>query len=96
MFVHGHAVATGEDPRVVYAALYAELARGLLGRGIFDHTVHMPVSEGTVEESWADLGFGRAHVVAVRSSEPVGRGNPSVMVRRATPDDVQSVQRPDR
>jgi GNAT superfamily N-acetyltransferase len=92
MFVHGHGVATAEDPQDVYAELYATMARGLIARGILDHTVHVPVRDAGVEEAWADLGFGRANVVAVRSTEPVGRGNPAVVVRRATPDDVDRVQ----
>ena len=92
--VHGHAVADGADAGRVYGALFGELAGPRSGAGVIDHVVHLPIGDPAVEASWVSLGFGRANLVAVRDLAPVDVPVASgVEVRRATPDELDIVDR---
>jgi len=92
--VHGHAVAASVAPAPAYAALFGELARRALERGLTDHVAHVPIGDPATEAAWVALGFGRVNAVAVRDLAPVDRPLPSdVEVRIATPDELDVVDR---
>ena len=92
--VHGHAVAGHVDPGRIYAALFGELARRALERGVVDHVVHVPIGDPATEAAWVALGFGRVNAVAVRDLAPLERPPASdVEVRVATPEELDIVDR---
>ncbi len=92
--VHGHAVAGHVDPGRIYAALFGELARHALERGVVDHVVHVPIGDPATEAAWVALGFGRVNAVAVRDLAPLERPPASdVEVRVATPEELDIVDR---
>ena len=92
--VHGHAVAASVAPGPAYAALFGELARRALERGVTDHVAHVPIGDPATEAAWVALGFGRVNAVAVRDLAPVDRPLPfDVEVRIATPDELDVVDR---
>jgi GNAT superfamily N-acetyltransferase len=94
--VHGHAVAGHVHPGRIYSALFGELARRALDRGIVDHIVHVPIGDPATEAAWVALGFGRVNVVAVRDVAPLERPPASdVQVRVATSDELDIVARHD-
>jgi GNAT superfamily N-acetyltransferase len=90
--VHGHAVAGHVDPGRIYPALFGELARRALERGVIDHVVHVPIGDPATEAAWVALGFGRVNAVAVRDLAPLERPPVSdVEVRVATPEELDIV-----
>lgn len=65
----GHAVASVDpDTAGVYGALYTELAKHWVERGVLVHDVELPAVR-EIEDAWNDLGFGRRVCIGSRSSE---------------------------
>ena len=64
--LHGHAVAADADQQLLYEAMYAALAKRWVSAGFFIHNVAVSALDRTVLEAWAQLGFGRKSVCAVR------------------------------
>lgn len=94
MLAHGHAVAQDLDAGHVYGALYARLAEGWVAAGILDHTAHVPAGEPSVNEAWADLGFGRGGAFALRdAAAPLPDPPADVEVRIAGVEDLDVVYR---
>lgn len=94
LLAHAHAVAPDAEPSAIYHALFAVLAERLLTDGIFEHVAHVPAGNSTVLDAWYSLGFGKANAVAIRDLSPLRRsGTRAVEIRRATPDDIDIVQR---
>jgi GNAT superfamily N-acetyltransferase len=94
LIVHGHAVAPGADPGIVYHALFASLAEQYRSADITDHFAHVPAGDPAIESAWAMLGFGRDHAAAIRDLRPLHHlpsGN--VSIREATPEDLDIVDR---
>jgi len=92
--VFGHAVAPSADPFETYAEMFGALAPRFVDRGVIEHAVHVPLGDAAVEQAWIALGFGRFDVVAARDLSPIAiarQGN--ARVRRATPDDLDVVDR---
>lgn len=69
--LHGHAVRrseeSGPDAATVYRAMYSTLAADWVADGFFTHNVAVRALEAEVVEAWAELGFGRKSVCAIRS-----------------------------
>lgn len=64
--LHGHAIAADADQAVVYEALYGALARRWVADGFFVHNVAVRSVDREALEAWAQLGFGRKSVCAIR------------------------------
>lgn len=93
MFAHGHSLADGADASETYGALYAALAARWVRRGLLDHAVHVPAEDPALA-AWANLGFGGSAAVAARDLAPVAAGRiGKVQVRRAAPEDLDTVDR---
>jgi GNAT superfamily N-acetyltransferase len=71
--LHGHAIADGADPQLLYEAMYAGVARGWIADGFFVHNVAVSALDRAVVEAWSVLGFGRKSMCAVRPTTPLER-----------------------
>jgi GNAT superfamily N-acetyltransferase len=92
----GHAVdSVDADTAGVYGALYAELAKHWVERGVLIHDVELPAVR-EIEDAWNDLGFGRRVCIGSRSSDVLpgdailGAGTE---LRVADIDDLSSIVR---
>lgn len=72
--LHGHAVAADVEIPYAYEAMYAALARRWVADGFFVHNVAMGALDRDVLEAWAQLGFGRKSMCAVRPTARIETG----------------------
>ena len=89
-----HAVATREDPIVLYRAMYAELAAAWAADGFYVHVVHITPGDGPLQEAWLSLGFGRTQTCATRDvTIPVAGASPNgrIQIHEAGPEDLDVV-----
>jgi GNAT superfamily N-acetyltransferase len=64
--LHGHAVAAEADASVLYESMYAVLAEKWVADGFFVHAVAVRALDRAATEAWANLGFARKSICAVR------------------------------
>ncbi len=94
----GHAVATSEDPIVLYRAMYAELAAAWAADGFYVHVVHITPGDAALQEAWLSLGFGRTQTCATRDvAVPVAGASPNthIEIHEAGPEDLDVVMQLD-
>lgn len=90
-WIISHAVSEADGPEL-YRHLYAALAERWLARGSFAHFTDAYTCEHEAIDAWFSLGFGQAAVHALRdTSPPRVRPVPGLNIRRAGPEDVESV-----
>lgn len=88
----GHAVAEGQDPGVVYRALFAFLAADLVRDGFLDFGVGVLAAEREVADAWSALGFGRQFTLALRGVEPLpAPARADLEIREAQEQDLPDV-----
>jgi GNAT superfamily N-acetyltransferase len=85
------ALAAGEELEL-QREMYAVAAPAWLRQGYFVHTVNVLASDAQSLEGWYSLGFARDGYLCVRDLSPVTGAESEVVVRRAGPDDLDSVR----
>lgn len=86
-------VARGEE---TLTALYAAASERWLAEGRRLHAITVWADEPRLEEAWHSLGFGRSVVDAGRDLRPVEAPRAAVPIRRAGPEDAESLCRLER
>lgn len=84
--------AGGGDRAEVYREMYAALAPRLVEEGCYRHTIGLPICDSGAVQAWFSLGFGIDQVLGVRDvTSPAPQANPGVLVREASPDDIEAL-----
>lgn len=89
--IEGSALAADLDPEQM-RDLYAAWADHFVRRGYFHHYVHAPVDDDELMAAWVRTGFGQMQAHAVRDVNLEAPTAGGVVVRRATPDDIDRVE----
>lgn len=90
----GHALAQSEDAEL-YRDLYAAAAPHWLARGCFAHYAEVLADDPASIDAWFRLGFGQQHAYAICPLEAENLPNlpfdPTIIIRRASMDDVETL-----
>ena len=87
---HGHATTPGAANEI-WAAMYEALAPAWVDAACYAHYVHLAPSEAGPEEAWRGLGFAPDTVAALRATDPPSAPAPGLEIRRARPDELETV-----
>jgi GNAT superfamily N-acetyltransferase len=90
--MEGHAVEN-PDAAEVYRELYTAAAPAWNEGGFFQHTVNLPAGDPAAAEAFSSLGFGQMLAFGLRDVSPLPDAPAEVRIARATPDDIDDVQR---
>ncbi len=91
--IGGHAVEWDAE---LARDLYAAAADSWVDAGHTRHGVFVPASDNALVDAWFRLSFGASGVLAARETGPAPPAEPSIEIRRSTPDDLEIAARLDR
>jgi ribosomal protein S18 acetylase RimI-like enzyme len=90
--MEGHAAMT-DNATELYREMYAAVAAGWNEDGFFTHRANLSALDRNALEAFYSLGFGQTLAIGLRDMAPIPGANTAIRIERATPANIDVVQR---